>query len=201
MPSPDDVRIGDFTRSTVDPPKPTTGQTKEKLEALETQLDAEASKDEAALKPMTSYEERLKEIGIDRAKAAEIIDAVLLKGYYAEDVKITSKIKARLRTRSARDTKRATELLEAQRLTIDTHYNEALTRILLAASLEQFGDDRLPHVQGRKASNEDIEKAFQERITYVDGMSDPAMRVMFAKLAKFDRMVATALEEGSIENF
>jgi hypothetical protein len=59
----------------------------------------------------------------------------------------------------------------------------------------------LPHPQGCKVSYEETEKAFQERIAYVDGMSDPAMRVMFIKLAKFDRMISTALEEGSIENF
>ena len=201
MATSDDLRIGDFSRPVVEASKPGASPEKERLDALEGQLETATRKDEATLKPMASFADKLKEVGIDKAKAAEIIDAVLLKGFYAEDVKITTKIKARLRTRSARDTKRATEMLEAQRLTLDTHYNESLTRILLAASLEQFGDDKLPHPQGRKVSYEETEKAFQERIAYVDGMSDPAMRVMFIKLAKFDRMISTALEEGSIENF
>lgn len=201
MPGPDDVRIGDFTRPTVDPPKPTTGQTKEKLEALEIQLDAEASKDEATLKPMASYEEKLKEAGLTREKAAEIIDAVLLKGFYAEDIKVTSKVKVRLRTRNARDTKRAQEILEAQRFTIDAHYSESWSRLLLAASLEQFGDDKFVHPNPRKDSYETTEKAFQERIAYVEGLPDPALRVLFGKLWKFDNRVSVALEEGSIENF
>jgi hypothetical protein len=201
MPGPDDVRIGDFTRSTVDPPKPTTGQTKEKLEALETQLDVEASKDEATLKPMASYEEKLKEAGLTREKAAEIIDAVLLKGFYAEDIKITSKVKARFRTRNARDTKRAQEILEAQRFTMDAHYTESWYRLLLAASIEQFGDDKFTHANPRKDAFEVVEKSYQDRIAYIEGLPDPALRVLFGKLAKFDNRIAVALEEGSIENF
>jgi len=200
MPGPDDVRIGDFSRSTVDLPK-TESPTKERLDKLDNQLEAEASKDEAALKPMASYEEKLKEAGLTKDKAAEIIDAVLLKGFYAEDIKVTSKIKVRLRTRNARDTKRAQEMLEAQRFTIDSHYTEMWSRVLLAASLEQFGEDKFVHPSVRKDSFEIVEKAFQDRIAYVESLPDPALRVLFGKLWKFDNRVSVALEEGSIENF
>ena len=200
MPTPDDLRIGDFSRPTVDPPK-TASPTKERLETLENQLDAEASKDEAALKPMASYEEKLKEAGLTKDKAAEIIDAVLLKGFYAEDIKVTSKVKVRLRTRNARDTKRAQEMLEAQRFTIDAHYTETWSRLLLAASLEQFGDDKFTHPSPRKEAFEVIEMAYQDRVAYVESLPDPALRVLFGKLWKFDNRVSVALEEGSIENF
>lgn len=202
MPTTDDARIGDFSRPVIDPPKPpTTGQTKERLEALDTQLDVEASKDEATLKPMASFEEKLKAAGLTRDQASEIIDAVLLKGFWAEDIKVTSKIKVRLRTRNARDTKRAQEILEAQRFTMDAHYSESWFRLLLAASLEQFGDDKFVHPNYRKDGFEAIEKAYQDRIVYVEGLPDPALRVLFSKLSKFDNRVAVALEEGSIENF
>jgi hypothetical protein len=202
MASTDDARIGDFSRPVIDPPKqPTTGQTKEKLDALDDQLDAEASKDEATLKPMASYAEKLKAAGLTRDQASEIIDAVLLKGFWAEDIKVTSKIKVRLRTRNARDTKRAQEILEAQRFTMDAHYSESWFRLLLAASLEQFGDDKFVHPNYRKDTYDAIEKAYQDRITYVEGLPDPALRVLFSKLSKFDNRVAVALEEGSIENF
>ncbi len=197
----DDIKIGDFSKPVVDPPKGPASPTKEALDAAEERLDEAATKDEAALKPLASYEERLKQAGIDKAKAAEIVDAVLMKGFYAEDIKITSRIKARLRTRNARDTRRAQEILEAQRFTIDSHYNETLTRLLLAASLERFGDDTFKHPNPRKSSESEIEKAFQERVAFVDGLPDPALRILFQKLFKFDQVVSTALEEGAIENF
>jgi hypothetical protein len=203
MAASDDVRIGDFSRSAVDLPKttPPTSPTKERLEALENQLETEAGKDEAALKPMASFEEKLKEAGLSRDKASEIIDAVLLKGFYAEDIKVTSKVKLRLRTRNARDTKRAQEILEAQRFTIDSHYTEMWSRLLLAASIEQFGDDKFVHPSPRKEAYDVIEKAYQDRIAYVESLPDPALRVLFGKLWKFDQRVSVALEEGSIENF
>jgi hypothetical protein len=210
MPTTDDARIGDFSRPVVDPARkpPATdasgappSPTKEALEAAETRLDEDASKDEAALKPMATFEEKLKEAGLSREKAAEIIDAVLLKGFYAEDIKITSTVKMRLRTRNARDTKRAQEILEAQRFTIDAHYSESWGRLLLAASLESFGNDKFVHPNPRKDSYEIIEKSYQERIAFVDALPDPALRVMLQRLYKFDSRVSVALEEGSIENF
>lgn len=207
MPTTDDpARIGDFSRPPVDLPKkpaatPPPSPTKDALENAEARLDEEASKDEEALKPMLSFEEKLKTAGLTKAKAAEIVDAVLLKGHYAETVKITSTVNVRLRTRNARDIRRAQEILEAQRFTLDSHYSEMWGRILLAASLESFAKDTFTHPNPRKDKYEDIEKAFQERLAYVDALPDPALRVLLAKLWKFDNQVSIALEEGTIENF
>lgn len=200
MATTDDARIGDFTRPVVDPPKTGTSPTKDALDRAEQNLEESVQKDEATLKPMVSYEERLKEIGVTKHKAAEIIDAVLLKGFYAEDVQVTKSIKARFRTRNARDTRRAQEQIEAQRLTYDVHYSEMLARLLLASSLERFAEDQLVHMP-RGTKSEDIEKAFFNRMSYVEALSDPAMRLLITKLAKFDRMIGVVLEEGSIENF
>lgn len=201
MPTTDDVKIGDFQKPLASVVSPTSSPTKDALDAADRTLDADARRDEAALAPLKSYEERLKDVGVDKAKASRIIDDVLLKGFYSEDIKITSSVNVRLRTRNARDTKRATEIIEAQRMTYALHYNESLSRILLAASLESFGKDTLPHPPMRKSTPDDIEKAFQERIAFVDSLPDPALRVLMTKLAKFDTMVSTVLEEGSIENF
>lgn len=189
--------IGDFSRPLVEQP---ASPTEAALRKAEDQLDEASQRDEAALKPMTSYEDKLKEVGLTKNKASDIIDAVLIKGFYSEDIRITSKVKARFRTRNSRDTRRAQEILESQRISYDTHYNEVLSRLLLASSLEQFGNDKLSHPE-RKSSQEDIEKQFQERVAYVDSMPDPALRILMTQLAKFDRMVSTALSEGCVENF
>lgn len=204
MPDLDAPRIGDFSRSVVDAPKktaPGASPTKDALEAVETRLDAEASKDEETLKPLASFEEKLKAAGIDRTKAAEIIDAVLMKGFYAENIKITSTVSARFRTRSARDIRRTNEMLESQRFTMDAHYAEAYGRLLLAASLEAFAKDKFTFPNTRSDSADAVEKAFLERVAYIDGLSDPALRILLQKMWKFDNKVSVVLEEGSIENF
>ena len=210
MPGSDEVSIGDFSKPVAPRPKAAapagapsaTGATRDALVAAETQLDAEVSRDEAAIKPMVSYEEKLAAVKLTREQAAQIVDAVLLRGYWAEDVPVTRTIRARFRTRSARDARRAYEMLEAQRWTVDAHYSDAMSRIVLAASLEQFGGTKLPHAADlRKASAKEVEDAFVERLAYVDGLGEPAMRLLFAKLWRFDNRVSVALEEGSVENF
>lgn len=200
MPGKDDpLAIGDFSKPIVD--RPPTSPTEAAFKNTEARLDGEARKDEEQLQPLQTYADRLKEAGIDLMKAAKIVDEVLLKGFYTEDVQITKTVKMRLRTRSARDTRRIQDILEAEAPKFDHHYRETLSRLLLAASLEQFGDQKLPHPE-KSDKIDDIERKFQERIAYLDNqVSDPALRIMFAKLFKFDRMIAVALEEGAIENF
>jgi hypothetical protein len=204
MPGKDDsIAIGDFSKPLVDRPSASAGSspTEASLRASEARLDSEARKDEEQLQPLQTYADRLKSAGVDLVKAAKIVDEVLLRSFYAEDIQITKTIKMRLRTRTARDTRRIQELLEAANFRFDHHYRESLTRLLLASSLERFGDDKLPHPD-KKSSADDIEKMFQERIAYIDNqVSDPALRIMFAKLFKFDQMITIALEEGAIENF
>jgi hypothetical protein len=199
----DELRIGDFSKP-VAPGAPAAeaqpSPTKAALDAAEKRLDADASKDEAVLKPMESYEDRLREVGVSKEEAADIIDSVLLKGHYSKEYSITKRIKVKFRTRGARDTKRATDMLESQRLTMASHYNESLGRYLLAASLESFGAEKLDH-PGKGATIDDIEKAYASRLSYVENLSDPALRVLMQKLSVFDTMISTVLAEGTIENF
>lgn len=201
MPGKDDpVRIGDFSKPLV-PKDVETSPTEVALKSAEAKLDEDAKRDEAALKPMQTYADRLKEASIDPAKAAKIVDEIMHKGYYAETYPITKTMGVRLRTRTARDTKRIQEILEAEKPSYENHYRETMTRLLLAASLEQFGDTKLRHPD-KKTTVADVEAMFQERVAYVDNqIADPALRILFQKLWKFDQMITVVLEEGAIENF
>lgn len=195
-----DPRIGDFSQPLVTPPTQTRSPAEEQLKAAEKTFDEAAQKDEATLAPMLSYEKKLEALKITRAKAAEIIDAVLLKGYYAEDIPVTKTMSVRLRTRGARDTKRAQDMIENQRLSYDAHYGELMSRYLLAASLEKFGKDTFSHPP-KGSKPEEIEDAYKTRLQYVEDLADPALRILIAKTIKFDQMISVVLEEGSIENF
>jgi len=197
----DEVKIGDFSKPLV-PPRPagTSGSTKEVLETAEKKLDAEATAVEAELRPMASYEERLKEVGVTREEAAKIVNAIMTKGFYSEEIPLTKTLKARFRTRSKKDTSRAQTYVETQRPMYDAHYADLMTHQLLAASLEQFGTDKFEHPD-RKASSETVEKLFTDRFVYVETLADPAYRLLANKLAIFDRKISTVLEEGTVENF
>jgi len=198
----EETRIGDFSQPLVPKPvtKAATGDTKVRMEAAEQSLESEARDAEAALKPLKSYEEKLKEAGVTKDEAADIIDSVLMKGFWSETIKITARISIKLRTRSARDVRRIQDYLEVHRPVYDTHYTEIMGRMTLAASLEQLGTDKLPF-PGKDAKNEDYEKAFQERGNYIEGLADPILRLLFLKLWAFDEKIRAVLAEGTIENF
>lgn len=186
-------KLGDFS-------KPVVPTTKDMLDSAEKQLVTEAKAVEAELRPMATYEERLKEVGVTRDEAARIIDAVISKGFWSEEMSLTKSIKIRLRTRSLRDTKRAQNHLENQRPVYDAHYQEIMTRFLLASSLEACGQEKFEHPP-RTAASDLVEKSFADRLIWVESAGDPLYRLLTTKLAKFDYKISIVLEEGAIENF
>lgn len=200
----EDVRIGDFTKPVV-PPKPApaptaTGATKDALDAAEQNIAVEAKNVEEDLKPKASYEEKLRQLGITKEEAARIIDAVLVQGFYSEEIALTKSLRVRFRTRSARDTRRAQLFIERERPMYDQHYNELLWRQLLSASLEQIGSDKF-EFPTRKDTPDQADKLFEIRFNYVDSMPDPTFRLLLKKLGVFDTKISTVLEEGAVENF
>lgn len=203
MPSAEEIKIGDFSKPLVEmkpAAQPGESPSKARLESAESNLEAEAQNAEAALKPIKSYEDRLKEAGVTKDQAAEIIDSVIMKGYWSEPIKVTSRISVTLRTRSARDVRRIQDYLEVQRPVYDVHYNEILSRMTLAASLEKLGKDTFSF-PGKDAKDGDYESAFQQRATYIENLADPVLRLLFLKLWTFDEKIRAVLAEGTVENF
>lgn len=208
----EEVKIGDFSRPLVErpvgkpmPEKPdasndATGAAKEALDKAEAKLDADVNRVEKKLKPQLSYEESLKEIKVTREEAAEIVDSVLLKGCYAEDIAITTRVSVRLRTRQYRDTQRVQAYLEVSRPIYDANVNETIMRYALASSLEKLGKDVLPFPPPG-APGPVMDDAFKERLTFIDNLPEPTYRLLCRKLVAFDNKVSTVLEEGAIENF
>ena len=201
--SAEEIKIGDFSKPLVEMKpgaQPGESPSKARLESAESSLEAEAQNAEAALKPIKSYEDRLKEAGVTKDQAADIIDSVIMKGYWSESIKVTNRISVTLRTRSARDVRRIQNYLEVQRQVYDVHYNEILSRMTLAASLEALGKD-LFSFPGKDAKDVDYENAFQQRATYIENLADPVLRLLFLKLWTFDEKIRAVLAEGTVENF
>jgi hypothetical protein len=123
-----------------------------------------------------------------------------MQGYYAEDIQITKRVKLRLRTRQYRDTKRAQDFIERTIPKYDAHYQEIVSRYALAASIEQFGPNKFSH-PAAKATAEEVESSFDNRLTFVDSLLEPTLRILQSKLWKFDNKLRTVLEESAVENF
>jgi len=198
---PEEVRIGDFSRPVVPPKKAAqSSPTADKLTEAETALKTEADETEKKIKPLETYEERLKEVGVTKEQAAFIVDEVLLKGCYSEEISLTSRVSVKFRTRLYRDTQRMQSYLEVSRPTYEAHYSEIVFKYSLAAALEKFGADVFKHPT-KASTGDEIEKSFQTRLTYVENLPDITLRLLYTKLGRFDRKIRVCLEEGAIENF
>ncbi len=207
----DRPRIGDFTRpsplpavkteAAVTPPAPTpTGETAARLEATEKRLEKEAEAAEKEVKPLQAYEEALKLAGMSRDEASNIFDQYLENGYYIEEFQLSARIKGKFRSRAYADTLRLQDYLEITQPKFQSTQQEATFRYLLAGSLVKFHKKDLPFPEG-ETPKKDRDKAFDERLQYIDGLGDAIVRLLFEKLQVFDQRVAVALREGSVPNF
>ncbi len=203
----DDLKIGDFAQPVVSPrtvskaATPPAAAPKIPVSPDEVALGAEAAAVEAELVPMRTYEDQLRDAGVTREEAARIVDAVMERGFWAEDVKITKSVTARLRTRGSRDRTRAMDRVETARPAYDAHYYDLLNKLLLAASLESFGAMKFSHPT-RDAKPEDVEAAFDTRFKYLDAViADPAYQLLLRAFLKFEDKIRVVTQEGVVENF
>lgn len=179
---------------------PASGPTAEKLKEREVQLGVEASAAEAQAKPMSAYEEALKVVGLTREQAARIAADYIDDGYYEEEFQITEKARGRFRTRAYADTRRLYSHYEVTRPQYAATMEEDKWRYLLAGSLAEWRGKKFQFPE-MSTSRDEADKMFQARLTVVDNLTDPVVRLLFEKLEKFDQKVQVALREGSVENF
>ena len=209
----EELSIGNFEKPIVPPPpsggtgnapKPPTpkaaGTIVEGLDATEKKLAEEAEKTEKELTPLERYEAALKVINVSRDEAATIVDAILVQGYWSKELRLTPKRKVVFRSRLFRDTQRFLEHVEIVQPKNPSYYNELLYKYSLAASLEQYNDTKFRHAS-RDDMTDEHDKLFALRLGFIEKLADPALRLCYAKLAEFDRIVTTVMEEGAAENF
>lgn len=202
----EEVAIGDFDRPVVPqkkkpmPAPAATGDTAAALDASAAQLEAAAQEAEKELGPLERYEKALKTLNITREEAASIVDDILTKGYWSKEFQITPRHKVTFRSRLYSDTQRFHDYIEVVQPKNPSYYNEILFQYSLAASLERYGGKVFEHPK-RDATEEQADESFKRRLDYVSKLGDPALRLLYAKLAKFDEIVRTVMEEGAAENF
>jgi hypothetical protein len=210
----DDVRIGDFSRplgtpdKSIKPAKPDApnlpqetskdSPTAQRLDDAEARIATEIDRVEKDLTPLERYEKMLKSIGVSREEAAMIVDEILTKGYWEEEAKLTPLRRVKLRTRSYRDLERFYQFVELEQPKNTSYYNELLYKYSLAASLATYDGKSFTFPDGDKA---EVDKAFQARLRFVESLPEPAIRLLYARLGKFDEKIRIVTEEGAIEGF
>jgi hypothetical protein len=146
------------------------------------------------------YQEILAEAEITIEKAHAIIDDLLTKGYYEEVINITKTTTVTFRTRTQSDYRRYLRAVEVVAPKYVDEQQEIQLRYFLAASLVEFKGQRFDYPKHTARENE-IEDAFEKRMSWIKDQPDSLITLLAVKLSKFDRTVKVVMSEGVIENF
>lgn len=173
-------------------PAPVAPPPPEPKEAVDADKLAEEAVQAAPLDPHDAYLKELERLKVSKEEAAKIVDAMLFKGFYEEDVPLTKKVKIKLRTRGQDAVDRLNQAIDR----IDPKYNGTLYSLIaeynLSASLVAYG----PH-----AFDPSTEEGFERTRKYVKSLPTPVFQLLATKLSKFDEKTMVVMTEGAVESF
>lgn len=156
--------------------------------------------------PAERWADNLRAAKLTEADANAILDAVLARGHYAREYKIFhGRLTATLRTRDGYALNRVAGAVDRLRNPVEAVVQQTVFHLNLAGSIVRFKpagkpDVALPHPSPNEQADV-IEKAFLERLAFVDGLAGPVLNQLYQCLAHFDMIVAAATSEGAAENF
>ena len=179
-PSPDDL-----ARASLDEPE----TAEEKPEA--------AAESTAKKSPMERWRDAIEAAGLSEEDADKILDAVLATGHYDKAYKLfRGKMTVTLRSRDSASLQRVSDALDSIRTNDVRVHTQMMNRYNLAASLVRYQDKQFKH----PAANADVadrEKAFQERLSFIDAIPAPVLVQLYTLLSRFDNSVFAAMSEGA----
>jgi|MudIll2142460700_1097286.scaffolds.fasta_scaffold00022_26 hypothetical protein len=153
-----------------------------------------------AMLPVEDYRKYLEEHDISEEDAARIVDDLMTKGYYEEEIPITRRVSMKLRTREQRDVVRVQLAMQVQRPLFQDSMSELVSRYNLAASLAAYNGKEY-YFPGPTDSLERVDELFDERLKVVEKLAAAVFSRLTMSLAKFDRKVLAVMREGVAENF
>ena len=170
------------------------------VDALERGFKKDVNELEEVVAPIKPYKERLADAGISLEYARNVLSHLIDSGgQYAEDVRLSPRTTVRFRTRQFADTMRTYAAIERETPRYADTTDSIQLRYMLAASLEAYGEKtfRFP----RTTDTSELDDAFGERLAFVQGLSDFAVRVLAREFSKFDQKIALILSDGAVEAF
>ena len=171
------------------------------VDSVADEMQRDVTETKESVEKAKTYEEILKENDISLSKATAIVDDLLTKGYYEEDIPVTSNSYVTLRTRAHSDYRRYLRALEVNSPRYADEQNEIQMRYFIAASLVNFKGQSFEHPEQKIGNESAVEAAFAARLQWIERQPERLITLIALKLHKFDRMIQVVISEGVIENF
>jgi hypothetical protein len=182
-------------------------ESSKKEEEKREDVTTESGKAPAENRPKTpqekaqDYKKGLEEVGVSEQEARIILEKVLIHDVYEETGKI-GPITVTVRTRNYVDALRAMRYLELEKPMYAMGINDVVARYNMAASLSAWGDRVFTHPEKKnKASTEEIESAFDERLEFIMHLPTVAYDRLQQLMHAFDGKISAVFAEGSPEDF
>jgi len=171
------------------------------VEGDEGEPKPEAQADSPRLSPMERWRTAIESANLTEDEADKILDAVLTHGFYDKTFKIfRGKLTITLRSRDSASLQRVSDALDTVRTNDVRVHTQTMNRYNLAASLVRYQDKTFKH-PGLTSDVNDRDRAFSDRLAFVDTIPAPVLVQMYAVLAKFDNTIYAALSEGAEMGF
>lgn len=147
--------------------------------------------------PIERWREAIEAAGLTEEEADKILDSVLASGYYEKLYKLfQGKMTVVLRSRDSASLQRVSDALDSIRTNDVRVHTQMMNRYNLAASLVRYQDKQFKHPNSNASAN-DRDKAFTDRLAFVDTIPAPVLVQLYALLSKFDNAVFAAMSEGA----
>ena len=169
----------------------------ENTEASDT---AEEGLKEYSSTPRSMWLEELAVLKVPPSEAASIFDTVMSTGKYEETYRI-GKTVVKIRTRTTVDADRTIEILQEQKPESAAVYSHLVSRINLASSLIEYGENKFPHTAPLEDNRDRLDAEWRERYRFCAALPAPAFYALSQLLQKFDEKVALSCNARSLENF
>lgn len=165
----------------------------------------EPEKQEPEPEPKSQTElwlEGLKAAKVTEEQADAVLSELLSKGYYERTYPLfNGKFSVTFRTRDGAALTRAADAVDRAHSNDRAVHQQIMARLNLAASLVKFDKRALPHAPAN-ANPEEREKAFQQRLAFVDSQElGPFLPALFNALSRFDFGIMAITNQGAPEGF
>lgn len=147
------------------------------------------------------YRDDLEKAGIPLERARSILDAVIFKNVYVQDLTILGRLKVGIRTRVYDDLQRIMHALESEAPAFPVHTDDLIARYNVAASLAYYQDTQFEFPDPATASVDDQTKAFQKRMKFLLALPTPVTMKLIEAVNKFDQDMSVVFAEGAPEDF
>lgn len=194
------MAIGAYTAPSEQTAKTPTTPAGAVAAGIENDLQDDIKENQGREQKNKSYTEILKDNNILVNDAQAIVDDLMTKGYYSEDIQVTKRITVTFRTRSHNDYLRYNTALQILNPRFKQEEEELAIRYCLAGSICRFDKTNFEHPVP-KTEDAEVQRMFDARLDWIEKQPERLIALLAVKLNKFDQRIMVVMSEGVAENF